>query len=430
MTSPSLISRNDFSARFSLAAVAVAVGLRILNPARIIAEDWVDYRFEDYNEDGNRMHIQTHSAYVEKELNSKITARGNFVYDSISGASPTGGAPAYGSDKVPLNRFPISDIRRAESLELAVRYGGIHTTTPQIAYSKEGDYESVGLALNHSIEFNQKNTTVTLGLARNFDQVSGFYQIKPVHKDTFDGILGVTQLLNPKTYITANLSLGYADGYLNDPYKGVNFYYPYPGTSPEDWPTEANIAEKRPTHRFKQVLFLGGTHFITPLKASVDANYRFHHDSYDIFAHTVTLQWNQKLGEKITVSPMIRWYRQTAARFYQPRFVGEVDYPNGTTAAFKEGSFVDYRGGPAYPQDPTGYEFVYIPAHPDSFSADYRLSEFDAYSVGIGLHWRLNERLSMDLAYKRYEMHGIGGITPQDSYPKAHVLTAGMGIWF
>ncbi len=430
MSCPCLPPRDSFSARSSLVAIAVAVGLRLVPPARMIAEDRVEYRYEDYNEDGNRMHIRTHSAYFEKELNSRITARGNFVYDSISGASPTGGAPAYGTDKVPVNEFPIHDIRRAESLEFAVRYGGIHMTTPQIAYSKEGDYESVGIALNHAIEFNQKNTTVLLGLARNFDEVSGLYQTKPADKNTLDGIIGLTQLLSPQTYLTANVTFGYADGYLNDPYKGVNFFFPYPGTNPEDWPTEANLAEKRPSHRSKQVLFLGVTHFVTPLKAGVDANYRFYHDSYDIFAHTVKLQWNQKLGKKVTVSPMVRWYRQSAASFYHPRFIGEADYPDGTTAAYQDGSFVDYEGGPAYPEDPTGYTFIDIPPHPSSYSADYRLSEFEAYSAGIGIHWRLQDHVSLDAAYKRYEMHGVGHITPKDAYPKAHVLTAGLGIWF
>ena len=34
-------------------------------------------------------------------------------------------------------------------------------------------------------------------------------------------LAGVTQLLNPKTYVTVNLELEREYGYLDDPYRGV-----------------------------------------------------------------------------------------------------------------------------------------------------------------------------------------------------------------
>jgi hypothetical protein len=69
----------------------------------------------------------------------------------------------------------MHDERFAGNLDTAIRYGR-HTTTPQVSYSYESDYESIGLALNHAIDFNQRNTTLLLGVARNFDRVKGYYQ--------------------------------------------------------------------------------------------------------------------------------------------------------------------------------------------------------------------------------------------------------------
>ena len=37
-------------------------------------------------------------------------------------------------------------------------------------YSREGDYESVGLSLNHVVELNEKNTTLNLAVAYTYDK--------------------------------------------------------------------------------------------------------------------------------------------------------------------------------------------------------------------------------------------------------------------
>jgi hypothetical protein len=92
------------------------------------------------------------------------------IYDGISGATPTGEAPATGSNTLPSAR--IEDIRRAATLDLSFRYSK-HTTTPSFTYSEESDYISRGISLTHSIDFNQKNTTLVFGAAHNFDSVSG-----------------------------------------------------------------------------------------------------------------------------------------------------------------------------------------------------------------------------------------------------------------
>src|SRR3974390_408061 len=55
------------------------------------AEDHLDYKYENYGEEDGRIQVQTHSALFEAALTHAVTARAQFVYDAISGATPTGG---------------------------------------------------------------------------------------------------------------------------------------------------------------------------------------------------------------------------------------------------------------------------------------------------------------------------------------------------
>jgi hypothetical protein len=58
------------------------------------------------------------------------------------------------------------------------------------------------------------------------------------------------------------------------------------------------------------------------------------------------------------------------------------------------------------------------------------LSELQAWTFEIGAQIRIADRVTIDAAYKRYEMHGLDGVTPQAAYPSANVFAIGAGIWF
>ncbi len=412
--------------------VVVVFAARLFDSPKAGAEDRVEYRFEDYNEDNHRMHIQTHAAGFEAEFFSRITAKGLFVYDSISGATPTGEQAPAGSQELPLAQ--IEDVRRAVSLEAAIRYDR-HTTTPQYSYSEEGDYLSHGVALNHTLDFNQKNTTLVLGASHNFDSVGGGALAEWQRKDSTDVMVGVNQLLGPRTVLTVNLTLGYADGYLADPYRRVSFLLP---ESPDPIFSDAGqvnpVGEKRPEHRFRQVGYASVMQAFESVGASLEAGYRLHHDDWGTWSHTVSLTWAQKIGSRVILAPTFRYYYQTAADFYAPSFQGVSfsQYAGGTRLAFEQGTFVGFEGDPSFPvpADESKFQILDVPGRPDYYSADYRLSEFQAFTYGVNARVKLCERFSVELAYKRYEMQGLDGITPAESYPSANVFTLGFGIPF
>jgi len=364
--------------------------------ARTRAESRADYRYEEYAEEDGRIQIQTHGLYFASDVRPWLTLNGNFIYDGVSGATPIGAPPLPGESTVP--KATIDDVRRAGFLEPTFSIQN-HTITPQIAYSTESDYRSTGVALNYAIALNEKNTVIAAGLSHSFDEVlpnPGASLTEPANKDTTDLLLGVTQLLGPTTVLSANLTLGFSSGYLNDPYKRVlflDFPLPPPGLPYTVWP------ENRPDSKFRQVVFVSLRQYVEKAHGAVDASYRFHHDDFGILANTVALQWNQKIGSHVIVSPLFRFHTQTAADFYGVAFPGD-------------------------PSDPAAFPL------PDYYSSDYRISALNSFTYGLTVSARLKERLSLTLAYKRYVMQGTDGVTAADQYPTANVFSAGATLWW
>ena len=369
---------------------SIVIALHLLPISKARAQNHADYRFELYKEDNGRIEVQTHSALTEVELRQWMSLKAHVVYDAISGATPTGALPPAGSRKVPT--VEIDDDRYAGTIEVGMKYRNV-TVRPQFAYSEEGDYRSISAALNTSIDFNQKNTTLNFGVAHNWDTIipnEGTFLTTEETKDTTDFLVGLTQLLGPKMFVTANFTYGIGSGYFSDPYKGVQFTgYPDPSTV---------FGERRPDHRDKQIVYLALTRAIDPLNASAELSYRFYRDSFGIDAHTVGLTWFQKFGSKVVIAPTFRYYNQSAADFYAVSFPGD---PTVSSAG--------------------------IPRH---YSSDYRLSDFDAFTYGVSLLWRIHENVHLDLSYKRYEMFGNDGKTPRDAYPSANVFGIGFRVWF
>ena len=351
--------------------------------ARILrAEDHVDYRYGYYDETGKRMKIETHSVYFEQKLSDAIVAKGELVYDGISGATPIGTHNAKGQ----AITTKIWDLRRAANLELDCKLGN-HTLTPGFAWSKEHDYLSYGLSLSDAIEFNDKNTILQLGLSHNFDDVRHSDHVTWTGKGSTEGIIGISQLLSPKDIFNIAFTFGNDSGYLTDPYRYAEYH-------PDIFPAGFTIAvpENRPAHRNKEILFTSLTHHFDSLNASLEGNYRFYHDSYDVFANTVGLTWHQWLGKHFMVEPFFRFSHQTAASFYTTTFSGP------------------------FSTNPGGFH-----------SSDYRLSEFYSTDYGLEATAIINDHLHVTAGYHRYEMNGLDNTT-SDMYPKANVFTAGFSI--
>lgn len=370
--------------------LCLAGALLLLSPRGARAESSITYKYEDYREAGGRVGVQAQYALIEQSLGSEARLKLSGVIDVIAGATPTGEPAATVADQVPLTH--MQDRRKAWTADYTRQFGRVNVDVG-VANSRESDYVSNGVSLNTVTDFNDKNTSLVLGISGTDDRVKVFYQADRVAKHGLDAVVGVNQLLDPKTSVTFDLTFGRTTGYLSDPYKIIE-------QNTEILPglfLPLTFPENRPGERSKWVVFLGCNHAFDQLNGALDAGYRLYHDTYGTTSHTLTAAWVQRLGAKVILEPSFRFYQQGAADFYRLSLDGSSiepgDLPN--------------------------------PAGP-FFSSDYRLSRMRSLTYGLKLVWNPTESVGLDLAYDRYEMKGLDGITPHSAYTRAAIVTGGV----
>jgi hypothetical protein len=362
-----------------------------------------DYSYQLYQEDDERIRIEAYYLRGQIEIDDATSFRFQWLSDAISGSSPNGALPG-GLQPFYSN---LEDVRIG-ILGAISRQFGDHKVELEISRSREEDYLSHGFALSDTLELNQKNTTLSYGLNFLNDLV-----IVPVlgenRKYSYDWFTGVSQIIDKDTVVSANLTLGFSEGYLNDQYKVVQ----RTDTVTIDdgnggtiiLPVDNLYRENRPDNRFRQVLQLEARRYIEPLDGVIDGVLRLSHDDYGVFSQTVQIEWRQSIGENFQVIPFIRYYHQNAADF----FVRSLDgLPIATPAADPDGSGINY-------------------------SADYRLSSFNTLSGGVRLRYKLTDNLSASAAYECYVMSGIGSASersPEQAYSSANIWTFGISAEF
>ncbi len=370
-----------------------------------------DYSFQLYQEDDDRIRVESHYVRGKWDILEGTTFRMQYLNDAISGASPTGVQPG-GLQPFLAN---VEDIRTGILGALAQQIGN-HRVELEVANSEEDDYLSNGFALTDAIELNQKNTTLTLGV-NYLDDTVHVPMLGDRGKESLDFFTGVSQILGKNTVVSGNLTLGFSNGYLNDPYKvvqrdeivttpdtvidaGDGTVIVIPGV---DIPVVNIYRENRPDNRFRQVIQLEGRHYFEAEKAAIDAIFRYTHDDFGVSSEMVQVEWRQQLGAHLELIPFIRYYHQNAADF----FVNSLNNVDVVT--------------PADDPDGTG----------PNYSADYRLSSLDSNSIGIRVLGKISENLSLSATYERYTMKGVGEDTaPGASYPSANMLTVGLNLKF
>jgi len=213
-----------------------------------------------------------------------------FGLDTLTGASPNGAAPSSvvqtftspsgnGSYKVGAGSPPLDstfhDSRIAASGSWEWPVARLTLLDVGASLSDEYDYTHLGLDAKLAHDFNNRNTTLSFGVALANDTVNPVggapVPLAPMQrqgnmtskrgdesKDVTDLLIGVTQVVNRKTIVQLNYSLSNSTGYLNDPYKILSVVDPVTG-SPVAGPAGSGLFryfyESRPDSREKQSLF-------------------------------------------------------------------------------------------------------------------------------------------------------------------------------
>jgi hypothetical protein len=295
----------------------------------------------------DRIRVKASASSLVVPLNSEWSMSGTLITDSISGASP-----AYHTQAL----SGMKDFRRAVDTSIT-HYLPSGTVTVGVSHSGENDYVSRAVSLIATKASENKNTTWTAGLGINRDQINPANQIVfNETKRSSEVLLGLTQVLTMNDIVQFNLGYYKGQGYFSDPYK---------------------IYDERPRDRTQQKLQSRWNHHFSELNGTSRLAYRYYTDSWGIRSHTFDAEWVQRFGNGWSVAPALRYYTQTAAKFYVE---------------------VDPRLSP-FPASP--------PPNALYFSEDQRMSAFGGLTMGMKLTKQLNLDTKIDVKLEQYGQKGV-----------------------
>lgn len=351
--------------------------------------------------------------------------------DSLTGATPSGAIPfseaqtftrpsGKNTYTTPAEVIPLDDSFLDTRVALTANWeqplGEDYTVDVGLSFSDEYDYTHFGANARLARDFNKNNTTLSLGLAVATDDISPVggaptplssmldvgdlsNRIGDQDKDVFDVVLGVTQVINRDSLFQVNYSYSESSGYLTDPYKILSLVDattgdPLARTVPpgEEGPSHENRFESRPDERTKHSVYAQYKRYSEG--KVLDLSYRFMTDDWEIDSHTIDARYRWPLSDRTYLEPHLRYYTQSEAEFYQ---VALVD------------------GAPAV-----------------SFaSADYRLGDFDAITIGLKYGWKTASDNDMSVRLEYYTHDGdippeqiIGNQADRELYPDLDAIIA------
>ena len=424
--------RDQKSISAALAAATCSL-LGTVASAPVQAAEDPDWKFNTallyYGEDNRRVEDFSLNVLAQRNfVDDRILSIGLGV-DTLTGATPNGairqdvpqtftrpsGNSAY---TIPAGELPLDDTFRDTRAALNVGWeqplGRLWKASVGFTGSREYDYTHLGLNGSLAREFNNKNTTVSAGLAIAQDRLDpvggapipfapmldvGDTSNKVGHqtKDVVDVVVGVTQVISRRLLVQLNYSFSDNSGYLTDPYKFLSLVdgttgdtltrTPPPGT---EGPSHEFRFENRPDGRSKHSLYFQTKYYMTG--KVLDASYRYMTDDWEIDSHTVDLKLRWPMGERGYFEPHLRFYTQSEAEFYTISLVDGVELP-------------------AYA------------------SSDYRLGNFDAVTAGLKYGWKTAGGTEMSVRAELYRQTGsipadllIGNQVGRETYPDLDAL--------
>jgi Protein of unknown function (DUF3570) len=287
--------------------------------------------------------------------------------------------------------------------------------------SIERDYESRFVNLGGRMDFNQKQTTVNLGLSYTNSAIDAVLDPKG---DTYIGWseqhdklidlndntnlytlrgnrqdwgthLGLTQVVNQDAVVELGMGYTRSSGFLENPYKLSWLFSVDPEKPPIEIPGGIKLfsgegrgfIEQRPDARNQWNWTTRWVQYVAPLDAALHLGYSFAHDDWGINAHTFDADWVQPLGQGWAITPRIRYYSQEAADFYQPFFV--VDKADSDNPKNRNNSVL-----------------------PDNFTSDQRLSGYGILSGGVTVAKEFAKGVGIEAGVEYYSHQGglkLGG---------------------
>jgi hypothetical protein len=328
-------------ARGSIRAALAGAGAALLAPVTpASAQDWkVDSAVLYYQESDGRVRAIEPVVSVRRTDGNDRTWGAKLTLDSLTGASPNGAVPQPGLQTftspsggstydIQGGRLPLDpsfhDTRVALNVSLEQPLWGAKLATG-INFSTEYDFLSLGANAALAWDFNNRNTTLSLGAAFETDRIKPVGGTPPPLTPAFSGaanggqetrnvtdlLVGLTQIMSRTWLVQANVGFGRSSGMHTDPYKIVSVVDGMSGLVTGD----RYVYESRPRSRSRTSLYLQSkSAFGTDV---LDVSYRFYRDDWGIHSHTAEVRYRFQSAGGWYLEPVLRGYRQTAADFWR-----------------------------------------------------------------------------------------------------------------
>lgn len=341
-------------AALALPGLALAQGEPGPGPAQV-AFKWLSY--EDSQPGLKRVSVSSPSLLARVPVGERYAVEGSLTSDSVSGASPRYHTAVTGASR-------MSDHRHAGDVKVT-RYDDRRSLSLAVAASDENDFRSRAVALQGTWSSDDNNRSWTLGLGYTKDRVGSTNNPQlDEPRRTVELAASITQALSRVDLVQAGLTLADGKGWYTDPYKAL---------------------DARPSARRQTIATLRWNHHVEAADITLRSSYRWYDDSFGVRSHTLSLEPVWQATPQWTVTPLLRLYTQSAARFYYD-------------------PVYSFLGAPL----PPGY----LESPPRFLSSDQRLSAFGAVTIGLKIAWQVDAHWSTDLSYERYEQRGawrVGG---------------------
>lgn len=361
------------------AATCTLLGNGTPSPAQA-ADDVNSWDFETallyYGESDSRVRDISLSALAKRLFEDEKHLDLSLSVDTLTGASPsgaiaTGGAQTFTSPSgrevysTPANEIPLDDTfldtRVAVSARWTQPFARLYSGSAGASFSTEYDYTHIGADLALSRDFNRRNTTMSAAVAYSQDDIDpvggapqALSQMLDVgdltnrrgaqSKDVMDVLIGMTQVIDRTTLLRINYSFSDSSGYLTDPYKFVSVVDPISGDTLTRSPPSGTQGpggvyrfESRPDSRTKHGLFLEAKHAFG--SKVLDVSYRYMTDDWEIDSQTLDARLRWPLGGVGYLEPHLRYYSQTAADFYRVSLADGEPLPRFASADSRLGDF-------------------------------------------------------------------------------------------
>lgn len=349
-----------------------------------------------YYAEETRVTVTTNHVAIENDLGDDEFVRANIIYDTITGASPNGrivSSASTGGGSIPFTSasgFSISvnqggstgkrwlteftDKRAAIDLSWEKPVTRTLRHVLEGNFSSENDFTSYGGSVTLSWDRNQRNTTITgglsilretvspasgtpegLGISNCNDTAFGLpgwancnqgigVRFGDGRKRLFDGMIGVSQVVNSRTVTQLNFSHGVSLGYLTDPYKLISMV-----DNNFDGEEILVLYEHRPDRRTRSSLYWKTVSQLSPKKV-VDFSYRYFWDDWGITSHTVDYKYRYDYSPRSYLQPHVRVNSQSSADFFHNALDAALEVPQYASADYRLGELLTYSFGLKYGQ--------------------------------------------------------------------------------